>query len=154
MRDNPRIEIRHARPSDYGRVIGVVNYWWGGRDMAPMLPRLFFVHFEGTSFVADDDTGRLAGFICGFFSQTHPDEAYIHFVGVDPDFRRSGLGRRLYERFFDAALAGGRSVVRCVTAPENEDSVAFHAQLGFEVDRVEENYDGRGASRVLMRRNL
>ena len=50
------VDIRHAQPSDYGRVIGHVNAWWGGREMAPMLPKLFFLHFEGTSFVADDAT--------------------------------------------------------------------------------------------------
>src|SRR5262245_7625685 len=147
------VTIRHARPSDYGRVIGVVNEWWGGRDMAPMLPRLFFVHFEGTSFVAGDGTTRLVGFIRGFLSETHADEAYVHSLGVDPDFREAGVGRALYGRFFDAARAAGRSVVRCVTASENEASVAFHTRLGFEVDRVEENYDGLGGSRVLMRRS-
>ena len=154
MQPTERIAIRHARPSDYGRVVGVVNEWWGGREMAPMLPRLFFVHFEGTSFVAEDEAGRLAGFICGFLSQTHADEAYVHFVGIDPDFRNAGVGRALYAHFFEAARAAGRSVVRCVTAPENEASVVFHTRLGFEVERVEENYDGHGASRVLMRRSL
>ena len=34
-----------------------VNAWWGGREMAPMLPKLFFLHFEGTSFVVEDDDG-------------------------------------------------------------------------------------------------
>src|SRR5262249_25510533 len=34
--------IRHAEPSDYGRVITVIDEWWGGRRMAPMLPKLFF----------------------------------------------------------------------------------------------------------------
>jgi ribosomal protein S18 acetylase RimI-like enzyme len=148
------LTIRHARPSDYGRVIGVLNDWWGGREMAPMLPRLFFVHFEGTSFVAEDADGRLAGFICGFLSQTHADEAYVHFVGVDPDFRGEGVGFTLYERFFDAVRSAGRSVVRCVTAPQNEASVAFHERLGFEVERVEDDYDGAGGSRVLLRRSI
>ena len=55
-------QIRHAHPSDYGRVIQHVNAWWGGRDMAPMLPKLFFLHFEGTSFVAETDDGALAAF--------------------------------------------------------------------------------------------
>ena len=64
------MEIRHAEPADYGRVIGRVNAWWGGRDMAPMLPRLFFVHFEGTSYVVDDEDGQLAAFLIGFLSQT------------------------------------------------------------------------------------
>jgi ribosomal protein S18 acetylase RimI-like enzyme len=115
-----------------------------------MLPKLFFVHFRDTSFVAEDDEG-LAGFLCGFRSQTYDDEAYIHFVGVDPDRRASGLGRALYERFFEAIEP--RSVVRAVTSPVNERSVAFHRALGFEVERVDEDYDGREA-RVLLRKDL
>ncbi|MFZ1881018.1 MAG: GNAT family N-acetyltransferase, partial [Gaiellaceae bacterium] len=84
--------IRHAEPADHARVVAVVDAWWGGRPMAAMLPKLFFVHFRDTSFVADDD-GELAAFLCGFRSQTFADEAYIHFVGVDPSRRGSGLGR-------------------------------------------------------------
>src|SRR5207342_898141 len=125
------LEIRHAQPADYGRVIGRVNSWWGGRDMAPMLPKLFFVHFEGTSFVIDDDEGQLAGFLIGFLSQTDPHEAYIHFVGVAPERRGEGIGRRLYERFFEEAAAQGRTRVRCVTSPVNQRSVVFHEAMGF-----------------------
>jgi ribosomal protein S18 acetylase RimI-like enzyme len=139
--------IRHAEPSDYGRVIGVIDEWWGGRAMAAMLPKLFFVHFRDTSFVAEDDDG-LAGFLCGFRSQTYADEAYVHFVGVDPARRGSGLGRELYERFF--AAVAPRTVVRAVTAPVNESSVAFHRAIGFEVERIDDDYDGRGQARVLL----
>jgi ribosomal protein S18 acetylase RimI-like enzyme len=148
------VTIRHAKPSDYGRVIGRVNVWWGGRDMAPMLPKLFFLHFEGTSFVAEDEKGDLTGFLCGFLSQTDEDEAYIHFVGVTPDQRGEGLGRALYERFFDEVRAHGRTVVRCVTSPVNQSSVAFHEALGFEMDRVVEDYDGPGEDRVLLVKRL
>ena len=148
------IAIRHAQPSDYGRVIGRVNAWWGGRDMAPMLPKLFFLHFEGTSFVAEREDGQLAGFLVGFVSQTDPEEAYIHFVGVAPEERGSGLGHDLYEQFFQTAGTHGCSVVRCVTSPANEDSVAFHKALGFEVDRVAEDYDGPGEDRVLFVKRL
>lgn len=147
-------ELRHAQPSDYGRVIGRVNAWWGGREMAPMLPRLFFVHFEGTSFVVDDEDGQLAGFVIGFISQARPDEAYVHFVGVDPERRGQGLGRRLYERFFEAARARGCEVVRCVTSPANTGSVAFHEALGFTVERVAQDYDGEGEDRALLVRVL
>jgi predicted GNAT superfamily acetyltransferase len=146
--------IRHAQPADYGRVIGRVNAWWGGRDMAPMLPKLFFLHFEGTSFVAERDDGQLAGFLVGFVSQSTDDEAYIHFVGVDPAERGSGLGRRLYERFFDTVRSRGCVTVRCVTSPVNEGSLAFHAALGFEVDRVAADYDGPGEDRVLLVKRL
>jgi ribosomal protein S18 acetylase RimI-like enzyme len=122
--------------------------------MAPMLPKLFFVHFEGTSFVMDDHEGQLAGFLIGFLSQTEPDEAYIHFVGVAPEHRGEGLGRALYERFFDEAREQGRKRVRCVTSPVNTSSVAFHEKLGFVVDRVAEEYDGPGEDRVLLVKHL
>ena len=148
------MEIRHAEPADYGRVIGRVNAWWGGRDMAPMLPQLFFVHFEGTSYVADDEEGQLAAFLIGFLSQTDPDEAYIHFVGVSPEHRGGGLGRQLYERFFDDARAAGRTRVRCVTSPANAGSVAFHEALGFTSESVAHDYDGPGEDRVLFVKSL
>lgn len=122
--------------------------------MAPVLPRLFFLHFEGTSFVAEDEVGDLVGFVCGFLSQTDPSEAYIHFVGVSPDHRGEGVGRRLYERFFDEVRKEGRSVVRCVTSPANQGSVSFHEALGFDVDRVVADYDGPGEDRVLLVRAL
>jgi ribosomal protein S18 acetylase RimI-like enzyme len=146
--------VRHAKPSDYGRIIGRVNVWWGGREMAPMLPQLFFVHFEGTSFVAEEDGEELVGFLCGFLSQTDPNEAYIHFVGVSPETRGEGVGRTLYERFFDEVREQGRSVVRCVTVPGNEGSLAFHEALGFEVDRVVADYDGPGEDRTLLVKRL
>jgi ribosomal protein S18 acetylase RimI-like enzyme len=117
-------------------------------------PRLFFLHFEGTSFVADDDEGELAGFVIGFLSQTDPQEAYIHFVGVSPARRGEGIGRMPYERFFAEARGQGRSLVRCVTSPANRDSIAFHEALGFEVDRVAEDYDGPGEDRVLLLKRL
>ena len=148
------VTIRHVQPSDYARVIQHVNEWWGGREMAPMLPRLFFIHFESTSFVADREDGTLAGFLIGFLSQTDPETAYVHFIGVAPDERGSGLGRELYEHFFETAQRSGRTLVRCVTAPENADSLAFHDALGFEREGVAPNYDGAGASRVLLAKRL
>jgi len=39
--------------------------------------------------------------------------------------------------------------VRCITSPTNVASVAFHQALGFEVEDVAQDYDGRGESRVL-----
>jgi ribosomal protein S18 acetylase RimI-like enzyme len=144
--------IRHAEPEDYAPVVAVIDEWWGGRRMAPALPKLFFVHFRDTSFVAEDDSGALAGFLCGLRSQTYADEAYIHFVGVDPGHRGSGLGRTLYERFF--AAVAPRPVVRAITSPVNTSSIAFHRSLGFEVERVDENYDGRGEARVLFVKRL
>jgi ribosomal protein S18 acetylase RimI-like enzyme len=154
--------LRHAQPSDYAPIIGVVNDWWGGRAMSDMLPKLFFVHFQETSFIAEQD-GERVGFLIGFLSQSFPDEAYIHFVGVHPDYRKAGVGRILYGRFFEAARAHGRTLVRCVTAPVNKPSIAFHLRMGFQaepqstvVDGIPfyADYDGPGGDRVVFVKRL
>ena len=146
------MEIRHAESSDHARIAAVIDDWWGGRNMRDMLPRLFFTHFRHTSFVAED--GELAGFLCGFLSQTYPEQAYVHFVGVSPEHRKSGLASDLYARFFAAARDANRSSVHCVTSPGNSGSIAFHTRIGFEVEAEVEGYDGSGESRVLLRREL
>jgi GNAT superfamily N-acetyltransferase len=156
------LRIRHAEASDYQPVIAVVDAWWDGRRMADMLPKLFFVHFQPTSFVAEND-GRIVGFIIGFVSQTFPEEAYIHFAGVHPEFRKDGLARALYERFFAAVADLGCRTVRCVTSPVNKGSIAFHRSMGFSAEPGEkivdsipvvEGYDGKGEDRVLFFRTL
>ena len=148
------MDIRHAESSDHARVAAVIDDWWGGRPMRDMLPRLFFTHFRDTSFVAEDGDGGLAGFLCGFLSQTYPGQAYVHFVGVAPEQRRAGLARDLYERFFTAARAAGCTSVHCVTSPRNTGSLAFHQRIGFEIEAEVEGYDGAGESRVLLARTL
>jgi L-amino acid N-acyltransferase YncA len=142
------LELRHAEPSDHARVLAVLDQWWGGRQMTAMLPRLFFVHFRPTSFVLEQD-GRLVGFLCGFVSQTDPEQAYVHFVGVDPELRGRGAGRLLYDRFFDTVRAQGCTVVRAVTSPLNYTSIAFHTAVGFDAEESGgESYDGPGEDRV------
>ena len=79
-------------------------------------------------------------------------------VGVHPEFRKNGLARALYERFFAAARKLGCRTVRCVTSPVNKGSIAFHRRMGFSVEDsdqivdgipVVEGYDGKGEGRVL-----
>jgi GNAT superfamily N-acetyltransferase len=116
---NP-IRIRHAEPADYEPIISVINDWWGGRNMCDMLPRLFFVHFRQTSFVAEDNA-NLVGFLTGFISQTFPEEAYIHFAGVHPEFRQRGVGRALYERLFSVVTSLGCQLVVCHFSIDGRD---------------------------------
>jgi ribosomal protein S18 acetylase RimI-like enzyme len=151
------LTIRNIEPSDYQPIISVLNDWWGNRNMNDMLPKLFFVHFRNTSFVAEHE-GKIVGFLIGFLSQTFPDQAYIHFAGVHPDYRRKGLARKFYRHFFESAQKHGCKIVRSVTSPVNKLSIAFHLRMGFSIEpgdiliegiSVAENYDGYGGDRVL-----
>ena len=139
--------LRTAAPGDHASVVGVIDEWWG-RPLRTLVQPLSLEHFADTSLIAEDEAS-LAGFLVGFLSQTHADEAYIHFVGVRPDLRGTGLGRELYTEFFRRARDHGRTVVTCITAPVNTGSISFHASMGFEVTMPAD-----GETHVRFRREL
>jgi predicted GNAT superfamily acetyltransferase len=158
--------IRQAREADHHTLVECVQNWWGdsrtpeqARELSLLLPRIFLQHFSGTSLVMDGPDG-IEGFLVGFHSYDHPDEAYIHFVGVHPQHRGQGVARQLYTNFFERALAAGRRQVRAITSPANSTSIAFHRAMGFEMEEgdlviqgihVHTDYDGPGHDRVSFR---
>lgn len=144
--------VRGARPDDYAAIVSVVDEWWG-RPVAHMVPRLFVDHFHATSLIAERD-GALAGFLIGFHSPSQPGRAYIHFVGVAPGERRTGLARHLYAVFFEAAIQAGCTTVKAITGPVNMGSIAFHRAMGFAVRGPVPDYDGPGADRMVFERSL
>jgi predicted GNAT superfamily acetyltransferase len=156
------VEIRNIFEADYAPIIQVIDDWWGGRPMADMLPKLFFLHFQDTSYVVEQDD-QIVAFLVGFISQTYRDQAYIHFVGVHSEYRKNGLAKQLYEKFFETVRERGCTEVRCVTSPVNKGSIAFHIRMGFQIEpgdaevdgvQVTTNYDGRGNSRVRFVRRI
>jgi predicted GNAT superfamily acetyltransferase len=158
------IRLRRPTPDDHAEVVAAIPPWWGmpaSESLTLMLPRLFFQHFTDTSFIAEDDDG-LAGFLVGFLSSAQPGVAYIHFVGVRRDRRRTGLAAELYRRFFAQATAAGCHRVEAITGPPNRRSQAFHVAMGFtatgdtEIDGVAawRDYDGPGQHRVAFARPL
>jgi ribosomal protein S18 acetylase RimI-like enzyme len=159
------LTFRRPVEADHARIVEQVDDWWGGRRLHDLLPRLWFQHFSGTSWTVLDDGGQPVGFLVGFVSPDHPDEAYIHMVGVHPNHRRAGLGRALYARFIGDVEACGVRRIRSITWPGNRVSVAFHRSMGFRPDEgpgtqrlygtpAYPDYDGHGDDRVAFVRDL
>lgn len=175
------LTARHLAEEDHPRVLAVLDSWWGGLkgqagalERALLLPRLYFQHFATTSFLIErdgggrdgaqrdagqddagqDDAGQVAAFLVGFLSQTEPDAAYVHFVGVDPQLHGQGIGRALYRAFFALAESHGRRYVHCITSPQNTASQSFHTRLGFTTSAVKADYDGPGLDRVAFTMDL
>ncbi|TYR78646.1 GNAT family N-acetyltransferase [Priestia megaterium] len=156
------MKIRSVKGSDYYIISPLINEWWGGRNMSDMLPKLFFDHFKNTSFIAEKE-GKLVGFLIGFLSQSYSNEAYIHFVGVHPDYRKHNIGKHLYNNFFNMVKQNDRDIVRCVTSPVNKVSIAYHTKMGFEIEEgdkkiddisVNSGYDGPNQDRILFVKHL
>lgn len=162
---HPGLRFRRPDERDHARVVSVIPAWWalpGTANLGLLLPRLFLQHFADTSTVVEDGDGDLAAFLVGFRSASRPGVAYIHFVGVRPDLRATGLARTLYERFFAAMRASGCRRVGAITGPGNAASQRFHRAMGFESSGDSEiegvlawrDYDGPGEHRVVFTRPL
>jgi predicted GNAT superfamily acetyltransferase len=69
-----------------------------------------------------------------WFRDRYERFAYVDRIVVAESAHGQGLGRRLYERLFEAAKAAGYP---CLTAevntnPPNPGSLSFHERMGFE----------------------
>lgn len=169
-KNSDNLLVRTPIEDDHVRVLGVLDEWWeglngpaGSLERQLLLPRLFFQHFTPGSQIVESADSTIAAFLFGFLSESDSTSAYIHFVGVHPDYRRSGLGSSLYSRFFSYARENDRRWVHAVTSPENRRSAAFHTRLGFTVEAgdtlfegtpVHRDYDGPGKPRVVFTLDL
>ena len=155
--------IMNITSSDYDVIIRHLDEWWGGRNMTDMLPRLFFKHFADTSFIIKNEKDVL-GFLVGFVSQEKPELGYVHFIGVNPEYRKNNIGKVLYTTFFEEMRKRKVTIVECVTSPMNINSIYFHQKIGFKaVDNhlkneigvsYFEHYDGKEEHRVVFYKML
>ena len=122
MNELDEVKIRNGKPLDHENIVSVMVDWWDGRDLSPAVLKVFFIHFKNTTFIAQIGN-QLVGFLIGFMSQCEEGVGYIHFAGVHPQFRRAGIGRLLYEKFYAACKANGRSIVKSCTSPVNKLSI-------------------------------
>lgn len=159
-----RIEIRHPTEADHRAVANVADDWFG-RRVLPLVSSAWFRHAGSTSWVAEDERGRLVGFLIGYRSQDRPSEGVIHLIGVDPARRRRGVGRTLVEAFATHATAHGAAIARAVAWPDDPASIAALRALGFEPDAGPgterlygvpsfPNHDGPGEDRAVLVRPL
>jgi ribosomal protein S18 acetylase RimI-like enzyme len=126
------------------------DFWSEHRDMAFLHQALYVHEFGETSILAEAD-GLILGYLLGFIAPG--GYGYIHAVAVRGEARGRGLARMMYDRFAELAAQRGIHRLKAITAPENADSRAFHAAIGFSEDPVE-GYSPSGGTRIVFRREL
>lgn len=70
-----------------------------------------------------------AGFLIWLINLDHPETTYVHIIAANPNRRRDGIGRELYEHFFEDAAATADGQVTAITWPGNRVSVASHGRI-------------------------
>jgi GNAT superfamily N-acetyltransferase len=144
------LEIAPVTLDQFQQVLEDHARYWGERDLRALHLTALVQEFPSTSLVAVGEDG-IRGYIFGFVTPDHV--AYVHLIATRDDARGTGLGRRLYAAFTEAARAQGAASLKAITSVGNTGSIAFHRSLGFAVNTVE-NYNGPGQTRVVFTRVL
>ncbi|MEV6671554.1 GNAT family N-acetyltransferase [Streptomyces sp. NPDC051162] len=145
------MQITSAEAADFRRVLADHRRYWGDRDLRALHLQALVREFGSTCLVARDDEGGIRGYLFGFVT---PDgTGYAHLIATRDDARGTGLGRRLYAAFAEAAQRHGARRLKAITSVGNTGSIAFHRRMGFDV-RVVDDYNGDGRAMAVFHRTL
>ncbi|WLQ44028.1 GNAT family N-acetyltransferase [Streptomyces laculatispora] len=144
------IPISPAQVGDFHQILADHPRYWGERDLRSLHLLALVQEFGSTCLVARSEDG-IRGYVFGFVT---PDgTGYVHLIATRDDARGTGLGRRLYTAFAEAAGRHGARRLKAITSIGNTGSIAFHRSLGFDTKTVDD-YDGRGRTMAVFHRDL
>ena len=137
--------VRIMTPSDipqFRRMMATHSAFEGMPDMAlteaDLHARAFGQNPEYGCFVGDVGGARgLAGFASHYdipFKNDRRPTLVLKNLWIDPDYRGSGLARRLMIAVAKRAIAGGYGRIRWSVLPENDRAIAFYRGLGAKPD--------------------
>ena len=109
------------------------------------------VRDKETMVLIASNEGSIAGFAIMRFGD---DQAHLFLLAVQPEYRRSGLGRSMMQWLEKSCRTAGIQTVRLEVRVSNKAALRFYRKLGYRViARVAGYYDRREAAAV-MARNL
>jgi GNAT superfamily N-acetyltransferase len=108
---------------------------------------LFFHQLGGFGAVARTPDGEDAGYLLGLVSADRL--AVVHALAVHPDHRRTGVARRLVERFLGLAASTGARAAQAVAVPGDAAVLAL-GQLFGASPASSPGHAGPGSDRVLL----
>jgi len=159
------VRLRHPTETDHPRIAAVLDQWFGGRRVWPLVGRAWFRHFAGSSWLAEDEDGTPRGFLIGYGSPDRPEIAVVHLVAVDPGRRRRGIARAMIDAFAAGAGASGATRLEAVAWPDEPLAIAFFRGLGFLPEEgpgtqrlygvpAFPDYEAKGEDRAVLVRSL
>lgn len=138
----PLLELWHALMAFHGELDERFRPTPDAREQMRPVMREWLTEPTYHTVVAERE-GRLVAFIIGRIGENVPTVepeffGYISDMYVAPEYRRRGLGRRLYQAMIEWFEHFGLTVVQVNAAARNPTSQAFWRGLGFEsyLDRL------------------
>ncbi|MFF8968530.1 GNAT family N-acetyltransferase [Streptomyces sp. NPDC014995] len=157
MSGERRLRIRAATEEDLPHIVRLDAEAFPSDPYPYFVLRQLLASFPDFVFVVEDggeDGGKLGGYVLS----TPPDaeRSWILSLGIAPELRGQGLGRRLMTQILGHLRVRGVRSVSLSVEPGNDSAVALYRSLGFvpDPDGPRKDYFGPGAHRLLMTLSL
>jgi len=123
------VDIVCMHPQDFESLIEVDKICFERKSSRSMrnLQLLTFNDLEGCFVAKKGDD--IIGYV---FSKTFGKESYIGPIGVLPEYRKYGIGKKLLDATVLHLKAKGCSVIGLEVLPEKCDNIGFYYRLGFK----------------------
>jgi ribosomal-protein-alanine N-acetyltransferase len=148
-----RIVLRALKREDLPAVLEIER-----RSFGQPWSRAFFEKELSTPFarlVAAVDEGALRPCLAGYTCRWRvTDEVHLLNVAVHPEYRGTGIGRRLVEAVLDEARASSARVVFLEVRAGNVVARRLYRRLGFRDIGVRRGYYGPGQDAIVMELDL
>jgi ribosomal-protein-alanine N-acetyltransferase len=142
--------IRDATHRDLQKVLSIEYKCFKDPYPLSLLNRLLVMHPDGFLVAVTD--GRVVGYVIGVVRWGAT--GHILAIGVDPLYRRQGIGSALMELIIDRLRAKGAKVVRLEVRKSNLEAQQFYLKLGFTKREEIPYYYEDGETAVAMERSL
>jgi len=114
--------------------------------------RYLLSHSQSICYKVVNASGEMIAFVVGMIEPD--DTGHVVALGVSPDFRRRGYGRRLMRAIEGGFLARGSATVRLEVRTSNQVAQKLYLDLGYKIIRRMPRYYTSGDDGYLMVRNL
>jgi GNAT superfamily N-acetyltransferase len=129
-RSSMEIKLRKARPGDQDKVIWVESKSTPNLSYVPHVWDMFLGDETGDWSVAELN-GEIVG--CGKYTILPDGSAWLETLRVIPERQGLGVGKRLYERWFELARSQGVATMRMYTGTGNVVSKGLAERFGLRV---------------------
>lgn len=118
-------------------------------------PRYFFrqsAELFGDSFlVCRDDKEKIIGYLLGAIKQ---GDAWLLSMCVDDPLRKKGVGSALLKAFLDLLQQKSVQSAFVTVDPKNHAAINLYLKHGFKIQKMEQDYHGKGYHRYLLKKQL
>lgn len=97
-----------------------------------------FMTDPGGEFMLVEDAGQVLG--CAKYTRQPDGSVWLEALRVRPETQGQGLGKRMYERFFELAREQGISTMRMYTGVTNHASRGLAERFGFSLEETFAGY--------------